>query len=73
MHGEFQATLLRSEDAARRIGVSKSWLEKQRMKGAAELRLKVGGVRTVAYRSDTLDAWLKSHPEYRYTSEAAAG
>lgn len=51
-------TLLRTADAARRLGISVSFLEKQRCLGTGPAYLKIG--RSVAYRDCDIDAWIAS-------------
>jgi predicted DNA-binding transcriptional regulator AlpA len=50
--------LLRTTDAARRLGVSASFLEKARVNGSGPVYCKIG--RTVAYRDVDIDAWVAS-------------
>ncbi len=48
--------LLRTPDAARRLGVSTSYLQKQRHFGTGPAYVKLG--RAVAYREADLDSWV---------------
>jgi predicted DNA-binding transcriptional regulator AlpA len=50
--------LLRTADAARRLGVSSSFLEKARVNGSGPSYVKIG--RAVAYRDVDIDAWVAS-------------
>jgi len=50
--------LLRTADAARRLGVSSSFLEKARVNGSGPSYVKSG--RAVAYRDVDMDAWVAS-------------
>lgn len=50
--------MLTTIEAAGRIGVSASWLNKSRMNGTGPVYLKIGG--SVRYRLDDLEAWLAS-------------
>jgi len=49
-------TLLRTPDAAKKLGVSQSYLEKQRLAGTGPAFAKIG--RIVAYRETDIDAWV---------------
>lgn len=49
-------TLLRTSDAAKRLGVSASFLEKQRYLGTGPDYVKIG--RSVAYRECDIDSWV---------------
>lgn len=51
--------LLRTPDAANRLGVSQSYLEKQRCSGAGPRYAKIG--RLVIYREEDLTAWITAH------------
>lgn len=59
--------LLRTADAARRLGLSVSYLEKQRHFGTGPDYVKLG--RAVAYREADLAAWIETNV-HRNTSEA---
>jgi predicted DNA-binding transcriptional regulator AlpA len=61
--------LLRTADAARRLGVSASFLEKARVNGSGPAFCKIG--RSVAYRDVDIDAWVASLV-HQSTSEHAA-
>ena len=50
--------LLRTADAARRLGVSASFLEKARVDGSGPKFVKIG--RTVVYRDNDIDLWVAS-------------
>lgn len=63
-------TLLRTPDAARRVGVSVSYLEKLRQSGTGPAFVHLG--RIVAYREGDLESWIASHVK-RSTSEPAKG
>lgn len=63
-------TLLRTADAARRLGISVSFLEKQRCLGQGPAYLKIG--RAVAYRECDIDAWVASQVRQN-TSQPAVG
>lgn len=63
--------LLRTDEAARRLGLSRSWLEKLRLSGEGPPYIRIGA-RAVAYWSDDLIAWAESRPRFRSTSEAGA-
>lgn len=51
--------LLDTEGAARRLGLSRSTLEKLRVYGGGPPYLKLG--RSVRYRCDDLSSWLEGH------------
>ena len=51
--------ILRTPETARYVGLSKSWLEKQRMEGGGPPYIKLSS-RAVGYRLDDLDHWLES-------------
>lgn len=51
-------TLVRTPEVARRLGVSESYLEKQRHFGTGPAFVKIG--RAVAYRECDLDEWIAS-------------
>lgn len=51
-------TMLRTEEAARHLGLSASTLAKMRVYGTGPTFFKLG--RTVAYRVEDLEAWLQS-------------
>lgn len=59
--------LLRTTDAAKRLGVSTSYLEKQRHFGTGPAYVKLG--RAVAYRESDLEAWVAANIRQN-TSEA---
>lgn len=61
-------TLLRTAEAARRLGLSRSWLEKLRLTGDGPPFVRVG-TRAVAYWSDDLMRWADARPRFRSTSE----
>jgi len=61
--------LLRTSDAAKRLGVSASYLEKRRHLGDGPEYVKLG--RVVAYREDDLASWVQAHLR-RNTSQADA-
>lgn len=63
-------TLLRTADAARRLGISVSFLEKQRCLGQGPAYLKIG--RSVAYRESDIDAWVAAQVRQN-TSQPAVG
>lgn len=63
--------LLRTSDAAMRLGLSRSWLEKLRLTGDGPPFVRIGA-RAVAYWSDDLMHWAESRPRYRSTSEASS-
>lgn len=50
--------MLNTNEAAQRIGMSASWLNKTRMSGTGPVYVKVGGA--VRYMPTDLDAWLAS-------------
>lgn len=50
--------LFSTNDAAAKIGLSASWLNKSRMTGTGPVYMKVGGA--VRYALPDLDAWLAS-------------
>ena len=56
-------SLMRVSQAAARLGVSKSWLDKSRLLGTGPKFVKIG--RRVAYDEDDLDAWVESHKQVR--------
>lgn len=62
-------TLLRTPDAAQRLGVSASFLEKQRYLGTGPDYVKIG--RSVAYRESDIDAWVAAQVRQN-TSQPAA-
>lgn len=64
--------MLRTTEAAQRLGLSRSWLEKLRLTGDGPPFVRIG-MRAVAYWSDDLMAWAESRPRFRSTSEASAG
>lgn len=64
-------TLLRTTEAARRLGLSRSWLEKLRLTGDGPTFVRVGS-RAIAYWSDDLMRWADSRPRFRSTSEATS-
>ena len=51
--------ILRTPETARYVGLSESWLEKQRMEGGGPPYIKLSS-RAVGYRLDDLDRWLES-------------
>jgi predicted DNA-binding transcriptional regulator AlpA len=51
--------MLRTEGAARYVGLTASTLEKKRLNGSGPAYLKLG--RAVAYDTRDLDEWLASH------------
>lgn len=67
--------LLHTRDAARILGVSEAWLERQRWKGEEPVYVRVGGAngRAVRYRESDLRAYIEnnlvapgaSNPRYR--------
>ena len=68
--------LLRTTDAAKRLGVSASFLEKQRHFGGGPAYAKLG--RAVVYREADLDSWVEarvrhntSEPNQQVASNAA--
>lgn len=63
-------TLLRTPDAAQRLGVSASFLEKQRCLGTGPDYVKIG--RSVVYRECDIDAWVAAQVR-RNTSQPAGG
>src|SRR4029077_18326537 len=69
-YGAIQMVLLRTADAARRLGVSASFLEKARVNGSGPSYVKIG--RTVAYRDADIDAWVASLVRHS-TSASALG
>lgn len=62
--------LLRTPDAAKRLGVSESYLEKRRCSGDGPAYVALG--RAVAYRESDLTAWVESRLR-RSTSEPDVG
>ena len=56
-------SLMRVRQAAARLGVSKSWLDKSRLLGTGPKFVKIG--RRVAYDEADLDAWVESHKHVR--------
>lgn len=62
-------TVLNTEDAAKRIGIAVSTLEKSRVNGTGPQYIKLG--RLVRYRVSDLDEWIASRL-VRSTSEPAA-
>jgi predicted DNA-binding transcriptional regulator AlpA len=61
--------IFRTPDAARRVGLSESSLEKLRCRGDGPAFVKIGS-RAVGYLIEDLDAWLVSRRR-RSTSEPA--
>lgn len=64
--------LLRTAEAARVLGLSRSWLEKLRLTGDGPPFVRIG-TRAVAYWSDDLLRWAEARPRYNSTSEAIPG
>lgn len=56
---EHYAGPINTRDAARRLGLAESTLEKARLTGTGPPFLKLG--RTVRYRCEDLDKWLENH------------
>jgi predicted DNA-binding transcriptional regulator AlpA len=48
--------MLKTEEAAKIIGKSPSWLNKTRMTGVGPVYLRIGG--SVRYRQEDLESWL---------------
>ena len=63
-------TLLRTPDAAQRLGVSASFLEKQRCLGTGPAYIRLG--RSVAYRECDIESWVASQLRHN-TSQSTAG
>jgi predicted DNA-binding transcriptional regulator AlpA len=61
---------LNTQQAAERIGLAKSTLDKMRVKGDGPRYLRAGS-RKILYSPDTLDAWLRQR-EHGSTSEYVA-
>ena len=62
--------LIDAQEAARRLGLSPSWLAKARMTGAGPAFVKCG--RRVLYKPSDLWTWLEAHRR-RSTSDADEG
>ena len=69
--GTVERRLLRTDEAAQRLGLSRSWLEKLRLTGDGPPFVRIGA-RAIAYWSDELMAWADARPRFRSTSEAGA-
>lgn len=63
--------LLRTEEAAKLIGMSASWLTKRRLYGGGPLWVKTSS-RAVRYRRADLLAFIAERPSFRTTTEADA-
>lgn len=63
--------LLRTPQAAARLGVSKSYLEKQRCIGTGPAYVKIG--RLVAYREEDLIAWVATNVQLSTSASDALG
>jgi hypothetical protein len=57
---------LKTADAARYLGVSKSWLDKKRCDGSGPVYSRIGG--TIIYRTEDLDLFVECRRR-RSTSE----
>ena len=64
-------TFLRTVQAAKRIGVAKSTLDKMRGTGRGPKFLRISP-RMIVYEASALDDWVKSRGEFRSTSEYLA-
>lgn len=58
------------EQAAQRIGVCRSFLDKRRVYGGGPQYLRAG--RKILYRTTTLDAWLAGHAQSSTSEDARA-
>jgi excisionase family DNA binding protein len=70
MEASMSSALLTTKEAARYLGVSRAFLERDRWAGARIPFVKVGS-RAVRYRQDTLDNYVASR-ERRSTSDTGA-